>query len=717
MPSLKISGDQVQVVIETTNNLDSVLARITQLGGVIELTSRTLIQAFVPVDSLVAISNLDSVSFVRLPIQALSKTAPALHQAQGDTTSEGVAQIGSELWNESGINGDGIKVGIIDVEFGLHDQLLGTELPPEDRVTTEIFTSHGGFFDPNGPESAQVHGTAVAEIITDIAPAVSLHLAPFDTDVGFGAAIDWMIDQRVDIISSSIGLDSGCFDPAGGIFEPQIAEAKRAGISWATASGNEADIHWEDQWTDTDSDGLHNHTASDNHNTASVFLDEFEYNDGRVVSTAIIFAIMSWDAPCTGANDDYEVVIFREENGELIELPEFNGEIGQLNDWQWQPGRPIKFIFGTWDFDESRIGEFEDFHFAIRKKNADAPDAVVDIMYYGCPCPDIEYLVPRGSVGVEEPSISPNAIAVGAAHHGVCSQSQGSGFFCPDGRLLAYSSQGPTKDARLKPQIAAPTHVSTSVYGDYTGNGFNDNAGFTGTSAATPHMAGALALVLQSFRDQGLDPTPDEALGFLGDRAEDLAAVGPDNLYGAGLLLLGQLPVVTQEPAPPTITEILPSNGTQGTTVNAILRGTELAGATEVNFSGTGVLAIVDDSNSSTQIFISITIDADSEPGPRTVSVTTAGGTATSEEVLFTIDAAIQETPGELIALSFVSLEFDSPGDWNRSFDNSCITYTNSGPSESIVRVTTADNSVREFSVAVDKRVIICGDVVHIDTR
>lgn len=716
MPSLKMSGDDVRVVVETFGDLGAASDRINQLGGQIELTNRTHIQAMVPVTALQQIANLDSVKFVRLPIQALRKSQPKVAQAAGATTSEGVMQIGSELWNEAGITGEGVTIGVIDVEFGLYQDLLGTELPPEERVNARAFSSGGEFFDPDGPEDAQVHGTAVAEVITDIAPDVSLNLAAFDTDVGLGAAIDWMIAQDVDIISSSIGIDSGCFDPSGGIFEPQIALAKRRGISWATASGNEADIHWEDRWTDSDGDGLHNHTTSDNHNTASVFLDEFDYGDGRVVATAIIFGIMSWDAPCTGAADDYEAAIFREENGELIELPEFDGELGQIADWSWQPGRPIKFFFGTWDFDQARIGEFENFHIGIRKINPDAPDVVVDIMYYGCPCPEIEYLMARGSVGVEEPSISPNAIAVGAAHHGVCTQSGGSGFFCPDGRLLAYSSQGPTKDERLKPQIAAPSHVSTFAYGEYTGNGFEDNPGFTGTSAATPHTAGALALVLQAFRERGESPTPDEILGFLEDRAEDLAVAGPDNQYGAGLLLLGALPNITQEPTPPpTITDIIPANGTPGTTLGAILRGTDLAGATEVSFSGAGVTAIVDDSNSATQIFITVAIAEDAEPGARAISVTTPGGTGTSEEIVFTVDAIAQ--PGELVVLPFIALEFASPGDWTRSFAASCITYTNTGSEASLVRITMPDNSVREFNVPVDKRVIVCGDVVHIDTR
>ena len=51
-----------------------------------------------------------------------------------------------------------------------------------------------------------------------------------------------------------------------------------------------------------------------------------------------------------------------------------------------------------------------------------------------------------------------------------------------------YSSQGPTNDGRIKPDIMGPDHVSNSI-----------NGIFTGTSASSPHVAGAAALVLEKF--------------------------------------------------------------------------------------------------------------------------------------------------------------------------------------------------------------------------
>jgi hypothetical protein len=114
--------------------------------------------------------------------------------------------------------------------------------------------------------------------------------------------------------------------------------------------------------------------------------------------------------------------------------------------------------------------------------------------------------------------------------------------------LEDYSSRGPTNDNRLKPEISAPTGVTSTAF----------ERSWIGTSASAPHVSGAAALVLQAFPNY----TPDQVRDFLISRAVDAGPSGPDNGYGYGHLALGQPPdlgaliVATPTPLPePTATQ------------------------------------------------------------------------------------------------------------------------------------------------------------------
>src|SRR5262245_26442613 len=143
--------------------------------------------------------------------------------------------------------------------------------------------------------------------------------------------------------------------------------------------------------------------------------------------------------------------------------------------------------------------------------------------------PPLQYAVAAGSIA--SPASSPAAFAVGA----LCWQSRSLEF---------YSSQGPTIDGRVKPDIVGHDSVSGATYGGFS----SCPSAFAGTSASSPEVAGAAALVKQAYPKY----SPDQIKAYLMHAARDLGEPGTDNVYGAGELQLPKPPDVVA----PTVTAL-----------------------------------------------------------------------------------------------------------------------------------------------------------------
>lgn len=512
-------GNHIRVIVEAEAErvLTTIATAIEQAGGQVELRYATQIQALVPIGAITQLADLQGVQFIRLPVR------PIL--SQGATLSEGQRLVGAPAWHKAGVDGRGVKVGVIDTGFDGYEQLLGRELPPRERVTARSFRSDRRMADPEFPGK---HGVAVSEVITDIAPGIHLYLAAFDTDVEFRQAVDWMIEQKVDAINTSGGYASGCFRGPG-LFESHIKKAYDAGITWVTSANNLGDSHWEGTFADRNNNDAHEFSGTDE--TLSV---EVEFvNLENVVAAAAVGAFLSWDAPCAEAPDDYELEFVFESQPQLR----------RRADWVWKPGVPVKGgVYIVFTPNLGFVGRRDYIGLRVIKKRAAAPPARLDLIIADClKCHAIEYRVSRGSVSIIEPAISPHAITVGAFHH---APERCPSTLCPETNLLVYSGRGPTKDNRIKPDITAPSHVSTATYGKYAGDGVGQNPGFAGTSASTPHVAGAVALVKQVFPTF----TPKQIQEFLEKRAEDRGARGKDNDWGAGQLLLGEVIIIPNAP-------------------------------------------------------------------------------------------------------------------------------------------------------------------------
>ena len=101
----------------------------------------------------------------------------------------------------------------------------------------------------------------------------------------------------------------------------------------------------------------------------------------------------------------------------------------------------------------------------------------------------------RGEGSIGSPATAKNCIAVGASY----SKPN------PDA-IVWFSSQGPTADGRIKPDIVAPGVSTLSARADPNKIGGDDVSYKSGTSMATPLVAGAVAIVKDYFQ-QGFYPS------------------------------------------------------------------------------------------------------------------------------------------------------------------------------------------------------------------
>ena len=481
-PQLKESGKTRERQAAINQAVSLVKTRIELLGGRVEKTYRYLVRCSIGIDAINELAGIPLVKSVRHPYKL------HLH-----ATSEGVQKTGANEYHDlAAFKSPGVKVCVLDVGFKDYQDLLGTELP--ESVTTRSFTEEGDI------EADEVHGTACAEIVHDMAPDAELYLANIYWDADLIDAVQWIVEQEVDIISYSLGSYFGAGDGTG--LENLLAEwAYQYGVTWVTSTGNSADDHWSGTWNDPDNDGWHNFSGEDEILSFTV--------PAELAAEYGIDAYLKWNDWGTwdnyygysGSDQDFDLYLYRKIGGQwqLIDTSE-----NRQPQFQW----PWESIEGWYvDFDA-------EWGIAIRKNQA-SKNVFFDLYIPVHTTGTLEYNVPGGSLTI--PADSPYITAVGAV--------DAVGDF-----YHFYSSQGPTMDGRIKPDISAPSLVSTSV----TTYGSRDAGdGFAGTSAACPHVAGAIALL------KGKTPfTLDEILTILYSRAIDMGDPGKDNKFGWGRLNL-----------------------------------------------------------------------------------------------------------------------------------------------------------------------------------
>ena len=497
------SSGRIRVVIETSN---PALAResVRALGGQVERSAAGLVQALVTPRAETALAGKAGVDRVR----------PPYAQIQTAVSGEEVGVALAAAWHEKGFTGKGVKVAVIDGGFkGLADRQASGDLPA--NVVTQDFC--GGQL--LGEED---HGTAVAEIVHEMAPDAQLYLACVGTEVDLAAAETWAKSQGVTVINHSAGWEGPYRDDGGGPVGAVVADARASGILWVNSAGNEAMTHWSGSYTPSGSWEM----WSPNGDLGNSFI----WPNGMEIC-----GFLKWDEWPSGISD-FDLGLFLSGSNSLLAISDGDQGSGQppfeAMCWQQTSGRDLVVFW------------------AIRGYRV-ATSPRLDLVSWS---PPLQYSVAAGSIAT--PASSPATLAVGA----LCWQSRA---------LEPYSSQGPTIDGRTKPDIVGHDSVSGATYGGSS----SCPSAFAGTSASSPEVAGAAALVKQAYPNL----TADQLKAYLMRAARDLGDAGVDNVYGAGELQLPKPPDIVA----PTATA-LASTGRSGKMLRLLAKVSDDSGEVSI---------------------------------------------------------------------------------------------------------------------------------------
>jgi hypothetical protein len=411
-------------------------------------------------------------------ISALPETAlvrmPYPHEPAA-VTGQGVALTGAGDMQALNQNGAGMTIGIVDLQFSnLSNSKASGDLPSYLDVMDYTGT---------GPDGG-THGTNVAEIVHEMAPGASLRLAKIGTETQLSQAVDDMIAVGTDVIVHSVAWFNAAFYDGTGSLCDITSQAEAAGVQWVNAAGNYRNSHYLGTFMDANGDLRHEFVTGQNYNTISL-------TAGSAVSL-----YMNWEAyPTTSIDYDLYLYNGNPDSGGTVVAFSTNKQSGKGAEWYPYPDEAIvKYVPPT-------TGTY---YVVVRKVSSSTAHRRVSLFSTG---PALGVKTTASSIA--QPADCSSALAVGATNLSDV----------PEG----FSSEGPTTDGRAKPDIAGPNRVQTSL-----------SASFAGTSAAAPHVGGAVALL----RAQNPGFSLAQIKWLLTSTSKDVNTAGYDYRTGSGRISL-----------------------------------------------------------------------------------------------------------------------------------------------------------------------------------
>lgn len=451
---------RADVHLQPNADLRAAAAEIAQLGGEVAAVGTSRMDVDAAPRQLASVASAAEVRWVAAPI------APV---PMDGLQSAGVVACGADVFHCAGAAGKGVKIAVLDSGFAQWAQSVAAgELP-------------GNLATP--PSFGTTHGTACAEIITDMAPQATLLPVAVQSVASLQAwAKQDLPLSGAAIVHHAIGWFGESFGDGTGVLCQIISQSRASGKVWVVAGGNlGGGAVWLDKWHDNNQDGwLEFGNGSAN-------------NEFDVPAPAMVQVVLDWNSYPASATD-FDLHLCRVTGDDC-------NEIAASKNTQNGSQPPVEAV----QYQITEAGKY-----AVRVHlNGKGYAGLLRVQLVAG---GINLQFARSDRTLADPANCADAFVVSPVpvdNYAACVADPS-------------ASQGPTVDGRNKPDVAAPSGVNTVA-----------DAAFGGSSAAAAHVSGALALWMEQT---GVDAP--QAASAVAANATPCSSASPDWQFGAGRLHL-----------------------------------------------------------------------------------------------------------------------------------------------------------------------------------